>query len=109
MITNGNIPTKSRAQHRQPRHVALFAERFPATFSTNLELIKPIAIGVRQAIQLQCPDNAPKALRLAIGVYCSHLSYQRALIAGAARIDIDGNPSGIVSQGAEARLTRFLA
>jgi sRNA-binding protein len=89
--------------------IALLAARFPATFSADLELVKPIAIGIRQAIQLQCPDIPPKQLRWALGLYCSHGSYLRSLIEGAPRIGLDGTPSGSVTADAAQAAAATLA
>jgi hypothetical protein len=68
---------------------------------------RPLKIGIHREIAETAPDlaNPRRFLRCALGAYVNHLHYLAGHLAGAVRIDLDGNPSGIVTakQAAAAR------
>lgn len=90
--------------------IALLAETFPKCFSVYEGRRRPLKIGIHTDI-LAAVDGAltPLELRKALGVYCANGAYLHSSQEGAQRIDLDGNPAGIVtaeeSQHAKARLT----
>ncbi len=89
--------------------IALLAERFPCTFTTELAKVRPLAIGIFQTLQLFCPDIPPRELRSALRAYTSHGTYLRSLVEGTARIDLDGAPSGAVTADAARHAAGKLA
>jgi ProP effector len=92
-----------RLEWRKPHAtIALLTERYPDTFTTELAKVRPLAIGISQTLTLFCSDIPPKQLKMALRAYCGHGTYLRAMVEGAARIDLDGAPSGVVTAG-EAR------
>jgi ProP effector len=77
----------------------LFVERFPRTFAIYEHRRRPLKIGIHADIAAQLdgaitPDELSNALRF----YTGNVGYLRSLIAGAARVDLDGAPAGVVSQ-----------
>jgi ProP effector len=74
------------------------AERFPQTFvPEKYQPHRPLKVGVAADILAACPDLDRRRLGVALGVYTGRIMYQRALVAGAARVDLDGNACGEVS------------
>src|SRR5262245_47603897 len=89
--------------------IVLLAEAFPHCFSVYEGRRRPLKIGIHKDIPAAV-DGAltPIELSRALGGYCANSVYLRNSRAGAPRIDLDGNPAGIVtveqSQRAMARL-----
>lgn len=69
---------------------------FPLAFSTEPRQIKPLAIGIRQQIYARC-TLSHRAVGDALRRYTNCVTYQRTIIKGAARIDLDGAMSGNVT------------
>jgi sRNA-binding protein len=90
--------------------ITLLAETFPRCFSVYEGRRRPLKIGIHKDI-LAAVDGAltPLELSKALRAYCANGAYLHSSREGAQRIDLDGNPAGIVtaeeSQGAKARLT----
>jgi ProP effector len=76
----------------------LLAERFPKYFSIFERRRRPLKIGVHLDI-LAALDGAVTAdeLRRALRAYVANKIYRSRLYAGAARIDLGGEPAGIVT------------
>src|SRR6476469_9942506 len=94
--------------------LARLAEAFPQTFV--LEKYRPhwpLKVGIASAIPARCPALEWRVLKMALTAYTGRVMYLRGLVAGAARVDLDGNPAGEVTvRGAEyaaAKLARILA
>lgn len=91
----------------RPRLVAMF----PFCFAASGEPKRPIKIGIRQDIMARTDAFTSLELYCGLGHYTNKPSYLRAMIEGADRIDIDGNPAGVVSaadeEHAKAGLRRF--
>jgi ProP effector len=75
----------------------ILLERFPACFKPFLEVKAPLKIGIRQDLVAAAPDLDPYAIRLAVRDYCYGRTYhQAAMVAGAQRIGVHGEPAGEV-------------
>lgn len=94
--------------------LARLTEAFPQTFV--LEKYRPhwpLKVGIAAAIPARCPAIERRALSVALSVYTRRVMYLRSLVAGAARVDLDGNPAGEVTardaEYAAGRLAGILA
>ena len=94
--------------------LAHLAEAFPQTFV--LEKYRPhwpLKVGIAAAIPARCPAVERRVLKMALTAYTGRVMYLRGLVAGAARVDLDGNPAGEVTardaEYAAAKLARILA
>jgi sRNA-binding protein len=67
--------------------------QFPQCFGWNDH--RPLKVGIHKDLEARGID--PRMLRLALPRYCRHIDYQHALVEGATRIDLDGQPAGIVT------------
>lgn len=92
-----------------PDEIAWLAERFPACF--DLKRRRPLKIGISQdLIALQQEELGGMDLKRAIRRYCTHPRYRKMLKEGAIRIDLQGQPAGVVTaeeaENARAQLER---
>jgi sRNA-binding protein len=94
--------------------LARLAEAFPQTFV--LEKYRPhwpLKVGIAADIPARCPELERGVLSAALSVYARRLMYLQSLVAGAARVDLDGNPAGEVTardaEYAAAKLAKILA
>jgi ProP effector len=89
--------------------IALLAELYPKCFSVYEGRRRPLKLKIHLDIQAAL-DGAvtPAELSRALGAYCANSAYLHSSREGAPRIDLDGNPAGVVTaeeaQGAKARL-----
>ena len=94
--------------------LARLAEAFPQTFVLEkYRPHRPLKVGIAAAIPARCPAVERRVLRVALTAYTGRVMYLRGLVAGAARVDLDGNPAGEVTardaEYAAAKLARILA
>jgi ProP effector len=94
--------------------LARLAEAFPQTFV--LEKYRPhwpLKVGIASAIPARCPAIERRVLSVALSVYTRRVMYLRGLVAGAARLDLDGKAAGEVTASdaeyAAAKLAKILA
>ena len=94
--------------------LARLAEAFPQTFV--LEKYRPhwpLKVGIAADIPARCPAVERRVLSAALSAYARRVMYLRGLVAGAARVDLDGNPAGDVTardaEYAAAKLAETLA
>ena len=86
------------------------AEWFPQTFVLEKYLPhRPLKIGICPDILARCPVLTRRELGTVLGVYASRVMYLQSLVAGAIRIDLDGNPAGEVSAADAAHAAATLA
>jgi ProP effector len=90
------------------------AEQFPQTFvAEKHQPHRPLKWGIAADIAARCPELKRRARGTALSVYTGRIAYLQSLVAGAARIDLDGNPAGEVTaeeaEYAAARLAEILA
>jgi ProP effector len=90
--------------------IALLAEAFPRTFSVWEMRRRPLKIGIHRDIETAL-DGAitPAELHKALGTYCSNRAYLEHTLTGTLRLDLDGNPAGVVTAEEEARAKATLA
>jgi ProP effector len=55
-------------------------------------------IGICQDVVAACPDLDPKLVKLALATYCNHGSYYDCLTPGTVRVDLNGEPAGVVAE-----------
>jgi len=101
---------------KEDMHAALtrLAEWFPQTFVLEKHLPhRPLKVGIAADILARCPVLTRRELGPVLGVYAKRVMYLQSLVAGAIRIDLDGNPAGEVSaadaEHAAATLAEILA
>jgi ProP effector len=76
--------------------IEILAEHFSKTFFVYEQRRQPLKVGIFH--DLQATGVLPEEdLRGALRAYCANAVYRSRLIAGAARIDVDGNPVGEVT------------
>ncbi len=88
--------TKSRSKNRAANQAALklLMETYPKAFSRTE--VRPLKIGIQEDL-LADEKIAKNKIKRALASYVRTLSYYRSLLAGAARIDLNGEASGEVS------------
>jgi ProP effector len=88
--------------------VAMLAARFPQTFvADSSRPHRPLKLGIdRDLVALGVLDaaGATRTLRH----YCGRLMYRRSLVAGAARVDLDGQAAAEVSAAHAAHAQRIV-
>jgi sRNA-binding protein len=94
--------------------LARLAEAFPQTFVLEkYRPHRPLKVGIAADIRARCPAIERRVLSAALSVYTRRVMYLQSLAAGAARVDLDGNPAGEVTardaEYAAAKLGRILA
>jgi RNA chaperone ProQ/FINO-like protein len=71
--------------------------RFPAAFKSLGSPKLPLRIGVREDILAQAPDLDPRLVAAAMRQYIYGFDYRRYLMEGAIRVDLNGEPAGVVT------------
>lgn len=80
--------------------IAFLAERFPHCFSAEGEA-RPLKIGIFQDLVERVEGEmslSKTQLRSALRLYTSSWRYLYGIKAGATRVDLDGNPSGVLDE-----------
>ncbi|WP_145524435.1 RNA chaperone ProQ [Yersinia vastinensis] len=80
--------------------IAFLAERFPLCFTAEGEA-RPLKIGIFQDLveRVQGEENLSKTqLRSALRLYTSSWRYLYGIKVGAERVDLDGNPCGVLEE-----------
>jgi ProP effector len=68
----------------------------------------PLKVGIAAAIPARCPDIERRVLKMALTAYTGRVMYLRGLVAGAARVDLDGTLAGEVTvRDAEYAAAKF--
>ena len=85
-------------------------QKFPKAFARLSDYKRrPLKIGIHLDIAAALPDLDPIGISRALRFYVSDIRYHRACIEGAERIDLDGNPAGVVSQTEAGNSARSVA
>jgi ProP effector len=88
--------------------ISRLCERFPTTFFRYHR--QPLAIGIREEILQVLDDVSEEELAQALATYVNSVLYLRNVQTGAARIDLDGEPAGTVTESeAEFAQRRIVA
>ena len=86
------------------------ATRYPRAFALEkYRPHRPLKVGVAADILACCPDLDRRKLGVALAAYTRRVMYLRGLVAGAARVDLDGNVCGEVSAGDAEHAAAILA
>jgi ProP effector len=116
MPTNTSPPQLSSRAARDAWHAAridtllALRQKFPHAFARLSDRQRrPLKIGVHLDIQAAIPDLDPVALGSALRLYVGDVRYHRAVIAGAPRIDLDGNVAGAVTAAEAENAKRAIA
>ena len=112
----GRVTTKEPplTGKKVPAVLACIAEWFPQAFVPEKYLPhRPLKIGIHIDLKARCPALSERERGAVLRYYVARLMYLRACVAGAPRIDLDGNVCGEVTaaeaQHADARLAAILA
>ncbi len=84
------------------------AERFPQTFFLIGSERRPLKIGIYHDVRAVTPDIPDKDLKLALRIYTRSIGYLSNVREGAARIDLSGQPAGIISADEELHSIKTL-
>jgi len=96
--------------------------RHPNQAATASRALPEVHLGLRRTPPATEPQDPPRhpgspgrrnparrALCKALGVYCANRVYLSRTVKGACRVDLDGNPAGIVAADEEAHAKATLA
>jgi ProP effector len=83
-------------------------ELFPACFRGIKQPKLPLKVGIHVDILARVPDIDGRVLSNALNDYVSGATYADAMVIGAKRVDLDGNPAGEIGR-AEAFAYRRIA
>ena len=115
-MATGRVTTKEPplTGKRVPAVLACIAEWFPQAFVPEKYLPhRPLKIGIHIDLKARCPALSERERSAVLRYYVARPMYLRACVAGAPRIDLDGNACGEVTaaeaQHADARLAAILA
>jgi ProP effector len=94
--------------------LARLAEAFPQTFVLEKHRPhRPLKVGIAADIRARCPAVERRVLSVVLSVYTRRVMYLQSLVAGAARVDLDGKAAGEVTardaEYAAAKLVGILA
>ena len=90
--------------------IEVLAGLFPATFVADENALhRPLAIGTDKALRERCPSLSTHARKRVLGAYAARPNYLKALVEGAARLDLSGNVSGVVTAKDASYAVRRLA
>jgi ProP effector len=88
--------------------------RLPQTFVLEgHQPHRPLKVGIAADLVPRCAELDRRKLGAVLSAYTQRIMYRKAMLAGAARVDLDGNPVGEVSatdaEHAAAKLAETLA
>jgi len=74
------------------------AARFPQTFVLEgYQPHRPLKVGIAADLVARGAELDRRQLGAVLSAYTQRIMYRKAMVAGAARVDLDGNPAGEVS------------
>jgi ProP effector len=76
--------------------LATLAGQFPQAFSLG-DQRRPLKVGIHQDVAARIGGLSNNQIQEALRQYTSEIHYLRAIVEGAARIDLDGNSAGTVT------------
>ena len=101
MTTKENIHTAALAD---------LATRYPQTFVLEkYRPHRPLKVGIAVDIMERCPELDRRKLGVALAAYTRRVMYLKGMVAGAARVDLNGNPAGEVTARDEEHAAEVLA
>jgi hypothetical protein len=57
-----------------------------------------LKVGIDKDILAADPELNPEIVKLVLRIYVTHETYREVMIEGAGRVDLDGNPAGVVTK-----------
>jgi ProP effector len=100
---------RRRRKRQADTGIALFAEKFPAAFYVDgFAERRPLKRGVDQDLQKLLAIKR-HIIKTALRSYCGSFSYLCAMSAGAVRVDLNGQPAGVVTEEEAAIAKQELA
>jgi sRNA-binding protein len=102
--TDGKSPAYSRPERKNLAEavITLLAERFPKTFFVFERRRKPLKVGIHLDILAALAGTiSPRDLGNALRFYVGNAGYLRAMLCGAYRYDLAGQPAGVVDRDQE--------
>jgi len=89
--------------------ISLLAEKWPCCFSIPESRRRPLKLGIREDVLASLDGAIPAGkVSAALRWYVSSPEYQRRLVHGAWRVDLNGRPAGTVSEEDEAHARALL-
>jgi|SRR5262245_37598511 len=84
--------------------ISLLCERFPRAFARFEQRRQPLKVGIHRDVLAAGLEVPEKDLKIALRIYVSNRVYRSRLRVGATRIDLNGNPAGVVTPEQVAHL-----
>jgi hypothetical protein len=109
LLDNERKAIRSALHRRMLQTRCELVKRFALAFMGFGAAKIPLMIGIDAAVFEAAPDINRHDLINALTDYCAGASYQRALIAGADRVNLDGQVVGTVTVGHEEHAKKILA
>jgi ProP effector len=81
--------------------IALLVQKFPAAFSL-FGPRRPLKVRIHADILAAAPDLSTRSVKVALACYTHHRNYLAAMVAGAARVGLDGAPVDSVDEAGAA-------
>ena len=88
--------------------IAELAAAFPAAFTLDPTLVRPVKLGIKDDIYAQSAVSR-RRIAAALRSYCNSVHYLRASMEGAVRLDLTGKPAGTVTATEARHATERLA
>ena len=93
-------------QDRKREILALLCAKFPKTFFVYERRRRPLKVGIHRDIEAVLGAEVDQQiLGWTIGAYVFNVGYLSSLRVGAERLDLDGNPAGVITE-ADARFAQ---
>ena len=73
-------------------------KRWPNCFSGYMRPKMPLKVGIDKDILAADPELDTEIVKLVLRIYVTHETYREVMIEGAGRVDLDGNPAGVVTK-----------
>jgi ProP effector len=90
---------RNRNRYRASDMIAALSDLFPAAFTLYHLRRKPLKVGIHGDLVARLNGAlTARETSIALGCYCRSVGYLANSKAGVARIDLDGNPVGIVDE-----------
>jgi ProP effector len=100
-----SLNERARRRQRTLDTLAILAEWFPAAFTLHL----PLKAGIHLDLRERAGAITNMELGEALKFHCNAVAYRLALKDGATRIDLDGQPAGVVTAEQAARAKAEIA
>src|SRR5271167_2764762 len=101
-------PAMSNSATKVETTIAELVVAFPAAFTLDPTLIRPVKLGIKDDLYAQCAISR-RRITAALRSYCNSEHYLRASAEGAPRIGLAGEPAGTVTATEARHATEGLA